>query len=207
MLSSVVDTVLSAPAWLVCLLVGLVVLVEDAIFVGFLVPGETFAVLGGVTAATGHTAVAVVLLVVCTCAVVGDSIGYEVGKAVGPRILNARVLASRRGAIDGAQDLLRRRGGVAVFLARWTAFFRAVMPALAGTSRMPYPRFLLWNAIGGITWGTAMVLIGFLAGHSYARVERWFGTGAAVVVAVVVVGGLVGWRVRTHRRQSPARAD
>jgi membrane protein DedA with SNARE-associated domain len=88
-----------------------------------------------------------------------------------------------------------------VFLGRWTAFFRAVMPALAGSARMPYPRFLAYNAAGGILWGVTVVLIGYFAGRSYAKVEHVFGWGAAAVVAVLVVTTLVVRRVQ-HGRTS-----
>lgn len=198
----IIDHVLGAPEWLVYLVVGLVVLVEDALFVGFVVPGETLAVIGGVTASLGHTSVGWMLVAVCLAAVVGDSIGYEVGRVAGPRILALPVLDRRRSQLDKAQAFLRRRGGAAVFLGRWTAFFRAVMPALAGTSRMHYPTFLAWNTIGGITWGTAAVLVGYLAGHSYAKVETWFGRGTAGLAVLVVVVALVVWQVRRRRREN-----
>ncbi|WP_324603522.1 VTT domain-containing protein, partial [Phycicoccus elongatus] len=71
----------------------------------------------------------------------------------------------------------------AVFLGRWTAFFRAVMPARAGVSRMPYRRFLIWNAAGGIVWGVVVVVVGYLAGLSYDRAAAWLGGGATAVVA------------------------
>ena len=119
-------------------------------------------------------------------------------------MLDWRILARHRKRLRDAQDFLARRGGAAVFLGRWTAFFRAVMPALAGTARMPYPKFLAWNAAGGLTWGATVVLLGYAAGASYARVEKTFGRDAAVVVlALVVIGGLI-WRVRTHRARRHA---
>ena len=200
--ASLVNTVLAAPPWLVYVLVGLVVFVEDALFVGFVVPGETLAIVGGVTASLGHTSLPIVLVVVVLCAIVGDSVGYEIGKLFGPRIMAHRFLQKRRARLDAAQDFLRRRGGPAVFLARWTAFFRAVMPALAGSSRMRYRVFLPWNALGGIAWGAAAVTAGFLAGKSYQRVEQWLGRGAGLVVAVVVVAAIVVWAVRRHRAQA-----
>ena len=79
------------------------------------------------------------------------------------------------------------------------AFFRAVMPALAGTAKMPYHRFLPWNAAGGLVWGTGFVLLGYLAGNSYEAVARTVGRDAALVVAALVVIALVVWRVREHR--------
>ncbi len=112
-----------------------------------------------------------------------------------------------RDRIDRAQDFLGRRGGTAVFLSRWTAFLRAVMPALAGMSRMHYPTFLAWNAAGGIAWGSVVVTAGYLAGQSYARVETWLGRGAAVVVAVVVVVALVIWQKRRHGAGDGAGGD
>nr|WP_206070936.1 DedA family protein [Knoellia sp. DB2414S] len=190
---------MSAPPWLVYLIVALVVFAEDALFVGFVLPGETLAIIGGVTASIGHTSYPVVLAVVILCAVIGDSVGYEIGRLAGPKVLQLKILQKRMKRIEGAQDFLRRRGGSAVFLARWTAFLRAVMPALAGLSRMPYRTFLPWNALGGIAWGTAVVTAGYLAGHSYQRVEKWFGTGAAVLLAVIVVVALAVWAVRRRR--------
>jgi membrane protein DedA with SNARE-associated domain len=85
------------------------------------------------------------------------------------------------------------------------AFFRAVMPALAGTARMPYPRFLAWNALGGVAWGAAVVLIGYAAGASYARVEKSFGRDAAFVVLGLVIVAVLVWRVR--KRRADRRAD
>ncbi|MBK8729209.1 MAG: VTT domain-containing protein [Tetrasphaera sp.] len=89
----------------------------------------------------------------------------------------------------------------AVFLGRWTAFFRAVMPALAGVSRMPYRRFLIWNAAGGIVWGVVVVVVGYLAGLSYDRAAAWLGGGATAVVAVIVIGALTVWHVRRRQRE------
>jgi membrane protein DedA with SNARE-associated domain len=202
LVDGLVHTVLGAPPWLVYLIVGAVVFAEDALFVGFVLPGETLAVIGGVTASIGHTSLTVVLLVVVLAAVVGDSVGYEIGRLYGPRIIGHRFFDRRRQRLEAAQDFLRRRGGSAVFLGRWTAFFRAVMPALAGLSRMRYRVFLPWNAVGGIAWGSAAVVAGYFAGESYQRVEKWLGQGAAVVVGLVVLIALAVWAVRRHRRDA-----
>ena len=79
------------------------------------------------------------------------------------------------------------------------------MPALAGTARMHYPTFLAWNAAGGITWGTTVVLLGYAAGASYAQAEKTFGRDAAVVVLAIVLVAVVVWRVRKHLKRR--RAD
>ena len=198
-MKGIVDQILSAPGWLVYALVGALVFAEDALFIGFVLPGETAAILGGVAAHRGHVSLYGVLAVVIVAAIVGDSVGYEVGRHFGPRLLGLRVLDKRRKRLDDARDLLARRGGTAVFLGRWIAFFRAVMPALAGASRMPYRKFLAFNAAGGIAWGTTVVLVGYLAGASYAKVEKTLGRGTALIVLAVALAALLGWRLR-HRR-------
>jgi membrane protein DedA with SNARE-associated domain len=186
----------------VLLVVGGVVFAEDALFVGFVLPGETAAVLGGVAARLGHVPPAAVIATVVVAAVVGDTVGYELGRHVGTRVLGWSVLDARRERIDQAQEFLARRGGSAVFLGRWVAFFRAVMPALAGTARMPYPRFLAFNAAGGLVWGVAVVTVGYLAGASYAKVESTFGRDGAIAVVAVVVVAVAVHVARERRRGS-----
>lgn len=188
------------PVWLLTA-AGLLVFAEDAIFIGFVVPGETAAVLAGVGAGAGNVPLAAAIIVVIVAAIVGDSVGYEVGKHwFGPALLKFGFLRKHRTRIESAQDFLRRRGGAAVFLGRFTAFFRAMMPALAGASGLPYRRFLPWNAAGGIVWGAAFVTIGYVAGNSYHHLEKIVGRGFAIGVAVIVVAALVIWRVRSEKR-------
>ena len=91
-MSGLVDRLLNTPWWVVLLAVGLIVFAEDALFVGFVLPGETVAILGGVAAKLGHVSLAGVLAVVIGAAIIGDSVGYEVGRHVGPRALDHRLL-------------------------------------------------------------------------------------------------------------------
>jgi membrane protein DedA with SNARE-associated domain len=199
--SHLLDGILGLDPVLILVLTGLLVFAEDAVFVGFVVPGETAAVLAGVGAGLGHVALPLSIAVVVVAAIVGDSVGYEVGRVFfGPRVLTSRLLAPHRHRVERAQAFLRRRGGIAVFLGRFTAFFRAMMPALAGASHMPYRRFLVWNACGGLVWGTLFVVIGYAAGASYHQVEHQVGRGLAIALAVIVVGLVVAWRVRARRR-------
>ncbi len=199
-MSQFLDGILKlSPIW-IYLIVGLLVFAEDAIFVGFVLPGETAAVLAGVSASFGQTQLAVSIVVVVVAAIVGDSVGYEVGKHFfGPKVLDGRFLSNHRHKLNGAHDFLHRRGGSAVFFGRFTAFFRAMMPALAGASGMPYRRFLVWNAAGGIIWGSVFVVLGYLAGSSYHVIEQRVGRGLAVGVAVVMVAAAVVWKIRSDR--------
>ena len=115
--------------------------------------------------------------------------------------MRSRLLESRRERLHSAQEFLARRGGMAVLLGRWVAFFRAVMPALAGSAQMPYRRFLAFNALGGVIWGSVVVLVGYAAGDSYQKVEKQLGEGVAVAAAVVVVTALLVWRLRRRRAE------
>jgi len=200
-MNALLDRLFNLPALLVYLVVGAVVFAEDALFVGFVLPGETAAIIGGVIASRGNVQIWLIALIVVAAAILGDSVGYEVGRHLGPRLLEIKVLAKRRKRLDDAQDFLRRRGGAAVFLGRFVAFFRAVMPALAGTARMHYLKFLAYNAAGGIVWGVGFTLLGYLAGNSYRRVEAVAGRTAAFVVLAVVIIVLTVWQVRKHRSE------
>jgi membrane-associated protein len=200
-MKALLDHLTHLPAGWVYLAVGLIVLAEDALFVGFLLPGETAAIIGGVTASTGHTNLAAMMVIVVVAAIVGDSIGYEIGHRYGVRVLDVRWLRRRRERIDGARDFLARRGGPAVFLGRFVAFLRATMPFLAGTAHMRYRTFLLYNAAGGVVWGVAVVLLGYLSGAAYQRVAARFGEITAIVVAVIALVAVIVWRVRRRRHE------
>lgn len=204
MLSSLLEPLLSVPGWLVLVLAGLLAFAEAAVFVGFVLPGETAVVLAGVVASQGRLPLWLLVVVVVLSAIAGDSVGYEVGRRYGSRVLELRLMQRRRAGIDRALDLLHRRGGLAVFLGRWTAFLRAVMPGLVGTVRMPYRRFLAFNALGGLAWGTTFSLLGYLAGASYHRVEQAAGR-VAVVLLVIVVAAVVLWHLRSVRQERSER--
>jgi membrane protein DedA with SNARE-associated domain len=198
MLQKVVDTLLSVPPVVALAIIAALVFGEAALLFGFVLPGETAVVYGGVLADAGRVSVLVVLLVVYLAAVTGDSVGFEVGRMLGPRLVRAPVLRHHTERVEQAQAYLRRRGGRAVVAARFTAFLRAVMPGLAGASRMPYRRFLVFNAIGGVLWGSACVLLGYFAAHSIGTITHALGLTSAVIVVLIVVGLIWAWHRRTR---------
>jgi membrane-associated protein len=189
---------LSGP--LAYLVVAALVFGETAVFLGFVLPGETAVVLGGVLASRGRVSLPLLILVVVVAAVAGPLVGYEIGRRLGGRLVAARALRRVAGGVERAQDMLRTRGGTAVLFGRFVAVLRALMPALAGTARMSYRTFFLYNIVGGIVWGIGYCLLGYAAGSAYAVIERRVGTGVAIALAVVVVAGVAIWAVRRHRR-------
>jgi membrane-associated protein len=205
--TKLLNDVLGLNGVVVYLVVGLLVFAEDALFFGFVVPGETAAILGGVAASRGHVSLTLICATVVLAAIVGDSVGYEIGARYGIRLLSVPLLRRRAASIGAARGILARRGGPAVFLGRFVAFLRAVMPFLAGASHMRYRRFLAYNAAGGLVWGTGSVLVGYLAGNSYAAVERTFGRAVAIVVTALVGIALIGWSIRRRRRERVTQPD
>jgi membrane protein DedA with SNARE-associated domain len=185
-IARLLDPLINLHGWEAYSLVGALVFAEAAILIGFVFPGETAVILGGVAASRGHVNIAILIVVVVSCAIVGDSVGYLVGEKWGRRLLQSRLLRKRRRLLDAVFDQLNRRGAVAVFLSRFTAFLRAVVPGLAGISSMPYRVFLPANAAGGIIWGTAYCLLGYLVGHAYTKVEHASGIASDVLLGLVV---------------------
>ncbi|MFY1632886.1 DedA family protein [Solwaraspora sp. WMMB335] len=188
----------------VYLLVWVLVFAEDALFVGFVFPGETAAILGGVAASLGTISLAGITVVVVSAAVAGDTASYLIGRAFGARLLRLRFLRKRQAWVQRAQHQLAVRGGAAVFVGRFVTFFHSVMPALAGAAHMPYRRFFLYNVTGALVWGIGTVLIGYLAGTSYTAIEQVAGPAAAIGVAVLAVTTFVIWRIRSARRECAA---
>ena len=192
-MSKVVDAVLSLSGLPAYGLVALLAAGEAAAFVGLFLPGEAALLLGGVLASQGRVSLPVMIAVAVVAAIIGDSIGYEVGRRGGPALKRSRlgrVVGPERWAKGEA--FLERRGGPAVFFGRWVGLLRALVPSLAGMGRMAYPRFLLWNALGGLTWASTVVLVGYAAGAQYKRVEQVFGRASLLVgLAVLVLGGAV----------------
>jgi membrane protein DedA with SNARE-associated domain len=181
-------------------IVAALVFVEDAIFVGFVLPGETAAILGGVAASRGNVSLAGMTVIVVAAAILGDLVGYLVGARYGDRLVHTKWVRRHEARVEAGRDLLRRRGGFAVFTGRFVAFFRATMPFLAGVSHMRPRRFIAFNAAGGILWSVGSVLLGFIAGNSYQAVERALGPITAAVIAAIVVAGIVVWVVMRYRR-------
>jgi membrane-associated protein len=202
--SLIVDPLLNlhgAPAYAV---VGALTFAEAAIFTGFVLPGETAVILGGVLAYRHSVSLTAMLTLVVLAAVLGDTVGYEVGQRYGERLLGLHIFAKHQTTVDAARARLLRVGGRAVFLARFTAFLRAVMPGLAGTARMPYRRFVAWNAAGGLIWGVGYTMLGYLAGASYRQIENYAGKFSELILVVIALAALT-WFIRNRRQHRTAR--
>jgi len=129
--SYLVGRIQDLPGGLVYGLVALLVFSEAGLFIGFVLPGETAVLVAGVVASKGHVNVVTLCVVVVLAAIAGDSLGYEVGRRYGERLLTLPIIRGRKAGVERALEGLRRRGPIYVFVGRFTAFLRAIMPALA----------------------------------------------------------------------------
>lgn len=203
MISTIASHILSLPPLLALLVVFAVPALESSAFVGFVFPGEVALVLGGVLAYQDRVSLIAVLTAGIAGAIVGDSIGYAVGKRYGRLLLDGtagRFVGSSR--LDRAEAYLAARGGRAVFFGRFTAALRVLIPGLAGMSKMSFWRFLAFNVAGAAGWGTASVLLGYLGGSSWQHAERIMsgaGLVALSVVGLVVLGVFLRRRHMSHR--------
>jgi len=179
---------------------------EASAFIGLFVPGETILLLVGFLVQQGTMSLVPTIVAAVGGAIVGDSIGYEIGRHLGERLLNTRVgrwIGKHRA--QKARDFLQRHGPSAIFTGRFIGVLRAVVPAAAGDAHVPYGRFLLWNALGGLVWGAGMVLIGYAAGASYDVIGRWMGRVTLALLALVVIVVVVVKLVR--KRTGHAKQD
>lgn len=168
---------------------------EASAFLGLVIPGETLVLLGGFLASRGFLDVVDLIVVVFAGAVLGDSIGYEIGRRFGrpPLFRYGRWVGLTPHRLDRVDAFFRRHGGKTVFLGRFIGFLRALAPFVAGSSRMPYRAFLPYNVAGGIIWAVTFVLLGYLLGASWQVAERWAGRASAILAAVLLALLALGW--------------
>ncbi len=168
-------------------------------------PGETALVLAAVLASQGKLDIRLVILIGVASAIIGDNIGYLLGRHFGRDVVLKRgpFQAHRRRAVAYGDRFFERHGSKAVFLARWVALVRFAAAWLAGINRMPMRLFFFWNALGGISWGVTFGLVGYFAGHAGAGVLAKLGVAGAIVLGVMAVGVVVyvAVRERRHRRR------
>jgi membrane protein DedA with SNARE-associated domain len=153
-------------------------------------PGETALVLAAVLASQGKLQIWLVILIGVSSAILGDNIGYLLGRRFGREVLEAPgPFHKRRVAVIAAGDkFFERHGAKAVFFARWIALVRFAAAWLAGINEMPWGEFFFWNALGGITWGVTFGLVGYFGGSAAADAISSFGIYALVgLVALFVI--------------------
>src|SRR5215472_12718481 len=207
--ASVTDRILSLPGWLVLALVFAFPALEASAFVGFVFPGEIAVILGGVAASRGTVPLWAVIVAAVSGAIIGDSVGYLIGRRWGTHLLQGTVgrlpviRTHLDKNLDSARAYVQRRKGSAVFFGRFTAALRVLVPGLAGISEVHYPTFLVYNVAGGTLWGAGFAVLGYAAGASYHRVEKIAGQAGLILLAVIVAGLITSRLLRRFAAGSP----
>jgi membrane protein DedA with SNARE-associated domain len=168
---------------------------------GVPIPGETTLIAAAVLASTGKTnwSVEVVIAVAAAGAIVGDNVGYWIGRTGGRELLERWEPLARhtRRVLPPAERFFEKHGGKAVFIARFIAVLRVTAAWVAGISRMPWWKFFVWNAAGGIAWATLVGLVAYYGGKAAADAIGRYGLyGLGVLAGVVVIASGVFYLLR-----------
>jgi membrane-associated protein len=185
------------PAHLGFVAVGLFVFTES---MGVPSPGETAIITGAVLASQGDLSIELVILIAIAGAVIGDNIGFLIGRHGGRKLLERPGWGyeRRQRMLAYGDRFFARHGPKAVFLGRWVALLRVTAAWMAGASGMPMRTFFLWNLLGGITWATAVGILGYALGHAGGSVISKVGIAGAVIAGVAIVAFLI-WNRRRER--------
>jgi membrane-associated protein len=180
----IVETLQGLPPWALLGMAFLLPALEASVFLGVLVPGEIVLLLAAIGASKGQLPLWAVIVAGVLGAVIGDFVGFEVGKRWGQALLDKlpeRIV--RPNHIDRAKAALRRWGALTVFFGRWAAALRAFVPGLAGMSGMRLRVYAPANAAGGVVWAVVVVFLGFTIGK---HVEKYLSQVSNIVTVLVV---------------------
>ena len=181
-------------------LVGVMAFLETGAFVGLVAPGETVVIAGGVIAGQGEIQLLPLIGLVWVCAVLGDTTSFYIGRRLGRRFLEqhgprVKITHERLEQVEGYFD---RHGGKTILIGRFIGLVRALAPFIAGSSGLPYRRFIPYSIVGTGLWSTTFCVLGYIFWRSFDRVAHYAGQaifGFGVTVAVIV-GIVVAYRRR-----------
>lgn len=178
--------------------------------IGIPFPGETMLLVAAIYAGTTHKlSIWLVILAAASGAILGDNIGFWIGREGGYRLLRryGRYIRLNERRLKVGVYLFRKHGGKVVFFGRFVAVLRAWAAFLAGVSRMPWPRFLLFNALGGIIWATLYGLGGYLLGDQVHRLTGPVGTITIILAGVIIIASIVlVWRNEQRLEEKAEKA-
>jgi membrane-associated protein len=169
-----------------------IVFVETGFFVGFFLPGDSLLITAGIFAAADVLPLRWLLLPVMACAIVGDQIGYWIGRGAGPAMYRREdSLLFRRSHLQRAHDFYEKYGGRAVILARFIPIVRTFCPPVAGAAKMPYSRYVMFDIVGGIGWVSATILGGFFLGRTIPNISERIHYVILVVIVLSILPAVI----------------
>lgn len=179
-----------------------IVFVETGFFVGFFLPGDSLLITAGIFAAADVLPLRWLLLPVMACAIVGDQIGYWIGRGAGPAMYRREdSLLFRRSHLQRAHDFYEKYGGRAVILARFIPIVRTFCPPVAGAAKMPYSRYVMFDIVGGVGWVSATILGGFFLGRTIPNISERIHYVILVVIVLSILPAVISI-LRSRKKHS-----
>jgi membrane-associated protein len=185
-----------------------VLFAETGLFVGFFLPGDSLLVTAGIFAGQDKVPLLWLLVPGIFCAIIGDQLGYWIGRRAGPALYRREdSFLFRRSHLQRAHDFYEKYGGRAVILARFVPIVRTFCPPVAGAARMPYTRYLLFDIFGGMFWVGSMVLGGYLLGSRIPNIGKYLHLVIGAIIFLSILPPIIGLiRARRSGTTSPTRA-
>jgi membrane-associated protein len=175
-----------------------IVFTETGLLIGFFLPGDSLLITAGLVAATGTLNIWLLNLLLCLAAVVGDSVGYAIGKRLGPALFTKeKSLLFNPKHIERTRRFYERHGAKTIVIARFVPIVRTFAPVVAGVGGMEYRRFLTYNVVGGVGWVVSMTWAGYLLGHAIPNINQHI----HIVVIVVILLSLIPIAVEILRER------
>ena len=173
------------------LLIALVIFAESGLLIGFFLPGDTLLFGAGLAASQGELSIWALIVSVVAAAIIGDNVGYSIGRRTGHRIFKKKDgILFRQEHLEIAEKFYAKHGGKTIILARFTPIVRTFAPVVAGASKMPRQRFLLFNVVGGLLWGVGMPLLGYFVGQRIPGLDKYIDY---VILGVIVLSLLLAF--------------
>jgi len=180
------------------ILIGLIVFAESGMLVGFFLPGDTLLFSAGFFAATGRLPLITLILVVIIAAIVGDNVGFTIGEHTGHRIFKKKdSLFFRKEYLEQAEKFYEKHGSKTVLLARFVPIVRTFAPVVAGASKMPRKRFVLFDTIGAILWGITIIMLGYWLGAKIPNIDQYI--FPVLLLATLFTFGPTVWHILSDK--------
>lgn len=181
-------------------IIGAIVFAESGLLIGFFLPGDTLLFTAGFFAAQGHLPLAGVMLVIFASAVIGDNVGYTIGKKSGPRLFKKRDgIIFRQEYVQRAEAFYEKHGGKTIIFARFVPIVRTFAPIVAGIGKMRHKRFFFYNVVGAAVWTGSVVMLGYWLGRLIDPHDMERFIVLAVSTATLLTFGPTLWHVLGDR--------
>jgi membrane-associated protein len=187
-------------------LIAAVIFGESGMMIGFFFPGDTLLFSAGILAEGGKLSIINVLLTIAAAAILGDNVGYQIGKRLGPRLFDKPDgVIFRKEHIDRAQAFYKKYGSKTMLLAHFVPVVRAFVPVTAGAGEMPLKSFVIYDSIGDVAWTLAITLLGYYVGSRIPGIEKYIDP-ALVLVVIIFLAPVLLHVLRDPKIRAAARS-